>query len=150
MRSAVCGKLSPEALVYGTYTAVGQFPWHVAIYSVPRQYRLICGGTLIAPNVVLSGKLYIRHTEEGFLRTDLLIVIDLNITAAHCFYNESFEYASTKPADYAIVVGKLTRDYALIDDAAQKRLPVCGYELGRKPFTFNIDQHQYFLLCTDI
>lgn len=61
-----CGRLKPKLLILnGTPTSSTSVPWNVAVYSRKNNYNdyeLICGGTLIAPNLVVSGnnsKLYI-------------------------------------------------------------------------------------------
>lgn len=53
-----CGEPLHTALIAdGVKAKSGQFPWHVAIYYVPQSLTLICSGTLISTNIVLSGEL---------------------------------------------------------------------------------------------
>lgn len=44
-------------MLNGKTTSSETMPWNVAIYKNDHNnYNLICGGTLIAPNIVISGK----------------------------------------------------------------------------------------------
>ena len=61
IRVVDCGKPAPTSLIGpgGEVAKLGAAPWHVAIFSkkvANPSLQLICGGTLIAPNAVLSGK----------------------------------------------------------------------------------------------
>jgi modular serine protease len=46
-------------ILQGVVATYGSTPWNVGIYQKTKNnFNLICGGTLIAPNLVVSGKLY--------------------------------------------------------------------------------------------
>jgi hypothetical protein len=57
-----CGKpYASHQLLFdnGATTQVGTAPWNVGIYRFINEsstYFLICGGSIIAPNIVVSGK----------------------------------------------------------------------------------------------
>ena len=41
----------------GRKTRRGEFPWHVGLYlSNGREYEQICGGSIIYPNIVITGE----------------------------------------------------------------------------------------------
>jgi len=46
----------------GEEAPIGTAPWNVGIYKLNKKssnkYDLICGGSIIAPNVVISGKIF--------------------------------------------------------------------------------------------
>jgi len=54
----------------GEKALVGAAPWNVGIYRLNRKnskYEMICGGSVIAPNLVISGKIitiYSNKTEN--------------------------------------------------------------------------------------
>ncbi len=58
--AAVAKERGPDRIVGGTTTTIGEWPWQVAIAADPEFFggngfqRQFCGGTLVAPNVVLS------------------------------------------------------------------------------------------------
>ncbi|KAL0111933.1 hypothetical protein PUN28_013265 [Cardiocondyla obscurior] len=85
-------------IVNGFESEAGVFPWHVGVYAVKRrrdEYEQICGGTLISNNLVVS--------------------------AAHCFYDESYNklYEASK---YAVAAGKHRRDWNAREKYAQQSL----------------------------
>jgi hypothetical protein len=46
-------------LINGKKAVAGTAPWNVGIYQLNKdtsKYDLICGGSIIAPNLVVSGK----------------------------------------------------------------------------------------------
>jgi len=48
----------------GKEALVGTAPWNVGIYKLNKtnsNYNLICGGSIIAPNLVVSGKIFIKR-----------------------------------------------------------------------------------------
>ena len=59
-----CGKATKtvkKLISYASPEKFGEAPWHVAIYYVRDSTRpLICGGTLISPYLVVSGKYLIK------------------------------------------------------------------------------------------
>jgi len=49
---------------YGENASVGTAPWNVGIYQLNKKnsnYDFICGGSIIAPNLVISGKFIVRR-----------------------------------------------------------------------------------------
>ncbi|XP_034256439.1 phenoloxidase 1-like [Thrips palmi] len=100
-----CGRVvgNGETLVVGgkAVNSPVEFPWHVAVYD--RLYRTgisqVCGGTLITTKFFVS--------------------------AAHCFAAPSpgtSKDVRLRPAkEFAAVVGKLHRDWAVVDSEAQTR-----------------------------
>ncbi|CAH1715675.1 unnamed protein product [Aphis gossypii] len=92
-----CGRpYSPiEPLILeGVIVDYGSAPWHVAVYrkNNKNSFDLICGGSLIAPNLVVS--------------------------AAHCFwYKELTNRIIINNGTYKIAVGKYKRDIAIKDNA---------------------------------
>ncbi|XP_065204425.1 low-density lipoprotein receptor-related protein 2-like isoform X2 [Planococcus citri] len=83
----------------------GKSPWQVAIYNVDK--ILICGGTIIRPKIVLS--------------------------AAHCFHTDANK-GEVNIADYEVVVGKITRDYSLIDNEEQKSFKIRELRFSKKGY----------------
>ncbi|XP_065210327.1 transmembrane protease serine 9-like [Planococcus citri] len=80
-------------IAYGEEEKYGDSPWNVAIYNVKRDYYLICGGTIVSPNLILS--------------------------AAQCFYDK-YTKTISDARDYEVVVSKVTRDYYTKDNENQK------------------------------
>ncbi|XP_071566010.1 uncharacterized protein [Temnothorax nylanderi] len=82
-------------IVNGFQAKAGVFPWHVGIYAKEHagEYQQICGGALISNNLVVS--------------------------AAHCFYDETYNrlYRTSK---YAVAVGKHYRDWNAREKYAQQ------------------------------
>ncbi|XP_060836525.1 modular serine protease-like isoform X2 [Rhopalosiphum padi] len=93
-----CGKpyASHQLLIDNGATAqVGTAPWNVGIYlsnEYDSKYSLKCGGSIIAPNIVVS--------------------------AAHCFYRKKMlsNISSINDGSYKVTVGKYTSDYTVIDN----------------------------------
>lgn len=57
-----CGMSTPihtPLIVNGKQVEYGTFPWHVGIYrkQTNGNYEQICGGTLVKPDLVISGTL---------------------------------------------------------------------------------------------
>lgn len=53
-----CGKrgVSRTLVAGGEDAGIGEFPWQAGLYvSIKGKYTNICGGTLITPNVVVTG-----------------------------------------------------------------------------------------------
>jgi len=51
----------------GEVALVGTAPWNVGIYKLNKtnsDYSLICGGSIIAPNLVVSGKIFVKRILE--------------------------------------------------------------------------------------
>jgi len=47
----------------GEEALVGTAPWNVGIYKLNKtssNHNLICGGSIIAPNLVVSGKIFLK------------------------------------------------------------------------------------------
>jgi len=47
----------------GDQALVGTAPWNVGIYQLNKidsNYDMICGGSIISPNLVISGKTFVR------------------------------------------------------------------------------------------
>jgi len=61
-----CGRVyvnNDESIDKGEKSLVGTLPWNVGIYELNKRnsnYDLICGGSIIAPNVIISGKLLVQ------------------------------------------------------------------------------------------
>jgi len=59
-----CGRvysIDPPLIDNVKKAPVGTAPWNVGIYQLNKKnsnYDLICGGSIIAPNLVVSGKSY--------------------------------------------------------------------------------------------
>jgi len=57
-----CGKVYVKNQVLidnGKKALIGTAPWNVGVYQLNKEnsnYDLICGGSIIAPNLVVSGK----------------------------------------------------------------------------------------------
>lgn len=62
-----CGRtyIKSEALIAnGEKAFVGTAPWNVGIYrlnSKSANHEMICGGSVIAPNLVISGKILVQY-----------------------------------------------------------------------------------------
>ncbi|XP_060881631.1 uncharacterized protein LOC132953091 isoform X2 [Metopolophium dirhodum] len=93
-----CGRvyIQNQVLVEnGEKALVGTAPWNVGIYQLKQKnynYDLICGGSIIAPNLV--------------------------ITAAHCFWQKGMlsNNISINNGLYKIAVGKYDRNFTIIDN----------------------------------
>jgi len=47
----------------GKIAPVGTAPWNVGIYRLSKnnfKYKMICGGSIISPKLVVTGKLYVQ------------------------------------------------------------------------------------------
>ena len=48
--------------------SAGTAPWNVGVYrfneTISNNYELICGGSIISPNLVVSGKIFVRQKIE--------------------------------------------------------------------------------------
>ena len=47
--------------------SAGTAPWNVGVYrfeTISNNYNLICGGSIISPNLVVSGKIFVRQKIE--------------------------------------------------------------------------------------
>jgi len=57
-----------ETIDKGEKRIVGTLPWNVGIYKLntnsSNKYDLICGGSIIAPDVVISGKIHVPTIYE--------------------------------------------------------------------------------------
>jgi len=62
-----CGRvyIKNEVLISnGEKALIGTAPWNVGIYKINKNksnYDLICGGTIISPNLVVSGKIFVQR-----------------------------------------------------------------------------------------
>lgn len=95
----------------------GTAPWNVGIYRINHNntYDMICGGTLIAPKLVVSGKkTYIQYT----MCINKYIRVKINFfLAAHCFWQEGLtNRILLNDGQYKIAVGKYKRDFSVIDN----------------------------------
>ncbi|CAH2101415.1 unnamed protein product [Euphydryas editha] len=81
-----CGTATPQGMALvtdGRNAERGELPWHAGIYTkTSNPYQLICGGSLITTNIVIS--------------------------AAHCFWKGS---GLSPSSDYAVAVGKIYRSW---------------------------------------
>jgi len=61
-----CGRVYIQNQVLnenGKKALVGTAPWNVGIYQLKQKnynYDLICGGSIIAPNLVITGKIFVQ------------------------------------------------------------------------------------------
>ncbi|KAL4123123.1 hypothetical protein QTP88_015353 [Uroleucon formosanum] len=93
-----CGRtyIKSETLIAnGEKALIGTAPWNVGIYrlnSKNANHEMICGGSVIAPNLVIS--------------------------AAHCFWNKNLVSRIIPVNDdlYKIAVGKYDRNFTIIDN----------------------------------
>ncbi|XP_050529012.1 modular serine protease-like [Daktulosphaira vitifoliae] len=90
----ICGRILPKSQILisnGNKTVYDEVPWNVGVYEHKNNvYEHICGGTLIARNIVLS--------------------------AAHCFWTDGQKNRDVDHSNYKISVGKYTRDYGVPDN----------------------------------
>jgi len=105
-----------QALILeGVEAVYGSAPWNVGVYrkNNKNSFDLICGGSLIAQNLVVSGMLYAgsiiwyvqNHKQIFFL-------------AAHCFWQERLiDRILINDGTYKIAVGKYKSDIAIKDNA---------------------------------
>lgn len=121
-----CGRLftpNKVLILNGAEAQYGTAPWNVGIYSLNHNnaFDMICGGTLIAPNLVVSGKnthvhIHIRiihYICEYIYRR----VKNKFFLAAHCFWQEGLENRILiNDGQYKIAVGKYKRDFSVIDN----------------------------------
>jgi len=62
-----CGRTfikTEELIENGKKALVGTAPWNVGIYRLNRKnskHEMICGGSVIAPNLVISGKIVAQY-----------------------------------------------------------------------------------------
>jgi len=65
-----CGKVYVANKVLidnGKKAQVGTAPWNAGVYQLNKEnfnYDLICGGSLIAPNLIVSGKNFVQCIYE--------------------------------------------------------------------------------------
>eukprot|EP00102_Acyrthosiphon_pisum_P006978 XP_003241091.2 PREDICTED: uncharacterized protein LOC100572031 isoform X6 [Acyrthosiphon pisum] len=93
-----CGRvyiISQVLINNGKKALVGTASWNVGIYQLNKKktnYDLICGGSIIAPNLVIS--------------------------AAHCFWKKALLSKKISVTDglYKIAVGKYDRNFTIIDN----------------------------------
>eukprot|EP00102_Acyrthosiphon_pisum_P021358 XP_016658568.1 PREDICTED: complement C1s-A subcomponent isoform X2 [Acyrthosiphon pisum] len=101
-----CGRVYILNLILisnGEKALVGTAPWNVGIYRLNKinsDYDFICGGSIIAPNLVVS--------------------------AAHCFWQKGMisNRISVNDGLYTIAVGKYARDFTVIDNDFTKIINV--------------------------
>ncbi|XP_060869344.1 uncharacterized protein LOC132944160 isoform X2 [Metopolophium dirhodum] len=98
-----CGKTFVENKVLignGKKANIGTAPWNVAIYEITTNYDLICGGSIISRNLVVS--------------------------AAHCFSNSITENITiiVNVGLYKIAVGKYDRNFRKLDNEFTKIMNV--------------------------
>ncbi|XP_029345047.1 uncharacterized protein LOC100574854 isoform X3 [Acyrthosiphon pisum] len=94
----ICGRvyiINQVLINNGKKALVGTAPWNVGIYQLNKKktnYNLICGGSIIAPNLVIS--------------------------AAHCFWKKAMLSKKISITDglYKIAVGKYDRNFTIIDN----------------------------------
>ncbi|XP_029345059.1 modular serine protease-like isoform X2 [Acyrthosiphon pisum] len=93
-----CGRvyiINQVLIKNGKKALVGTAPWNVGIYQLNKKktnYDLICGGSIIAPNLVIS--------------------------AAHCFWKKAMlsKKISITGGLYKVAVGKYDRNFTIIDN----------------------------------
>ncbi|XP_065208511.1 uncharacterized protein LOC135837231 [Planococcus citri] len=88
----VCGKAlvktpSTSAVDAKSTDYKESFPWHVAIYDKTKNYDLVCSGSILTDNTI--------------------------ITAAHCFYDSNDKKRNI--SDFVVAVAKLSRDFKIKD-----------------------------------
>jgi len=92
-------------------------PWNVEIYKINNDghYYRICGGTLVAPNLVVSGKNYI--IQYNLLQYILIKKFEF-FTAAHCFWKKGLRRKILLNENFSIkiAVGKETTNFSVIDN----------------------------------
>jgi len=76
-------------------------------------YEIICGGTLIASNLVISGK----NVHNTILLINAILHDDFFL-AAHCFWQEGSNNRifTNINGQYKVAVGKYTRDIKITDN----------------------------------
>jgi len=62
-----CGRVYTHQVLInnGEEAPIGTAPWNVGIYKLNTtnsNYKLICGGSIISPNLVISGKIFVQCT----------------------------------------------------------------------------------------
>lgn len=96
----------------------GTAPWNVGLYmrNENSTYDLICGGTLISENLVVSGKTIILYFYYFMIRIKKYIYI---LLAAHCFRDifDDTNYVISNNGLYKISIGKYERDIEKMDNA---------------------------------
>ncbi|XP_060872108.1 uncharacterized protein LOC132946242 [Metopolophium dirhodum] len=108
-----CGKINTinNGMIMGGGTASnGTAPWNVGVYqfnkTISNDYDLICGGSIISPNLVVS--------------------------AAHCFWEKGMlsHKISVNDGQYKIAVGKYSRNITKIDNEFTKIMNVESVHLN--------------------
>lgn len=123
----VCGQENIQnkvLIVNGTKAKYGTAPWNVGIYyrkDDTKEFFIICGGSLISLNLVVSGKYSVYGIiilMKDYIRLFL---------AAHCFSDgEVREIPITiLYHQYKIAAGKYKRDFNVIDNEFTQFFDVC-------------------------
>ncbi|KAJ9575284.1 hypothetical protein L9F63_025767, partial [Diploptera punctata] len=93
-----CGKKIAKGQAFisgGNKSEVGEFPWNIGVYREDKGKMMqICAGSLVNPDTVIS--------------------------AAHCFWNESYNRA-VDISRFEVAAGKYYRDWNVEDSEIQKR-----------------------------
>jgi len=104
---------SKKLIVHGTNSTYGSAPWNVGIYkrnNDNRNYEMICGGSLISSNLVVSGKYFKHYALIEELKTIFFL-------AAHCFWEDGQTDRTLTNLNglYKIAAGKYSRDIDVVD-----------------------------------
>lgn len=93
-------------IVNGKESKYDAAPWHVGIYfkwNGTKKYGIRCQGTLISPNLVISGKYFVFSL---FFNEDMDYMSTIFFLAAHCFWNTKLRQKSiTNLGQYKVSVG---------------------------------------------
>jgi len=100
----------------GQIAPQGSVPWNAGIYRLSESdsdYELICGGSIISSNLVISGKIFVKRICERIINKIRIII------AGRCFWDrsESSDRIIKDDGKYKIAVGKYDRNISIIDNA---------------------------------
>jgi hypothetical protein len=102
-------------LANGKKAHVGTVPWTVGIYRLngnTSRYDLICGGSLIAPNLVVSGKNCTMYLKMSKYLLNIIFIV------AHCFWYKGIlsKQISIKDNSYKVAIGKYDKNFTVIEN----------------------------------
>jgi len=100
--------------------------WNAGVYRwniITLKYDLKCGGTIISPNLVISGKNFVQRIYERMKLKKILFL------AAHCFWKNGMSSKNISINDglYKIAVGKNSRDITIIDNIEYTKIYNVSY-----------------------